>query len=148
MNAALHCREAQRFLRQPGRQSLPRPLLSGMAYQATLKGGQTIVLENQSDQTTIGISGGGQRQSSGVTTGVWTIAPTLFQTESGAVVEIHTGDGSVYFQIKDGQLHSLNEAPSLEEARHIELNEVAEGTDQSEMKPMTPMQPIKPLKPM
>ncbi|OLV16175.1 hypothetical protein BOO71_0012646 [Deinococcus marmoris] len=113
-----------------------------------MKGGQTIVLENQGDQTTIGISGDGQRQSSGVTTGVWTIAPTLFQTESGAVVEIHTGDGSVYFQIENGQLHSLNEIPSLEEARYIELDEVADGMGQSEIKPMTPMQPMKPLKPM
>ncbi|CAM4354314.1 hypothetical protein, partial [Deinococcus marmoris] len=116
-----------------------------MAYQAKLKTGQTIVLENQGDQTTIGISSGGQRQSSGVTTGVWTISPTLFQTESGAVVEIHTGDGSVYFQIENRQLHSLNETPSLEEARHIELDEVADGTGQSEIKPMTPMQPLKPM---
>ncbi|MFK7600876.1 hypothetical protein ACI3L1_01555 [Deinococcus sp. SM5_A1] len=64
------------------------------------------------------------------------------------MVEIHTGDGSVYFQIENGQLHSLNEAPSLEEAEYLELEEVADGTGQSEMKPMTPMQPIKPLKPM
>ncbi|GGL87282.1 hypothetical protein GCM10010840_26520 [Deinococcus aerolatus] len=119
-----------------------------MAYQAKLKGGQTITLENQGDQTIIRVSSDGQRQSSSVTTGEWTMAPTLFQATSGAVVEIHTGAGSVYFQIGDGQLHSLHEAPDVEDAQHLGLETVAAGTGQSEMKPMAKMEPMKPMKPM
>ncbi|QFP75122.1 hypothetical protein [Deinococcus sp. AJ005] len=119
-----------------------------MAYQAKLKGGQTIMLENQGDQTIIRVGSDGQRQSSGVTTGEWTIAPTLFQTESGAVVEIHTGDGSVYFQIEDGQLHSLHEAPDVEDAQHLGLEIVTDDAVQSEMEPMAKMEPMKPMKPM
>ncbi|CAM3819025.1 hypothetical protein, partial [Deinococcus frigens] len=119
-----------------------------MAYQAKLKGGQTVVLENQGDQTVIRVSSGGQRQSSSATTGAWKESPTLFQTDDGAVVEVHTGDGSVYFQLGQGQLHSLDQAPPLEGARHLELEDVADGTGQSEMKPMTPMKPLKPMQPM
>ncbi len=116
-----------------------------MAYQAKVKGGQTVVLENQGGQTVIRVSSDGQRQSSSVTTGEWKAPPTLFQTGDGAVVEIHTGDGSVYFQIGNGQLYPLDQVPILEEAEYLELEEVADGTGQSEMKPMTPMQPMKPM---
>ena len=119
-----------------------------MAYQANLKGEQTITLENQGDQTIICVSSDGQRQGSSVKTGGWTIAPTLFESSSGAVVEIHTGEGSIYFQVEDGQLHSLHEAPDVRDAQHLNLEIVAAGTEQSEMKPMAKMAPLKPMKPM
>ncbi|CAM3244741.1 hypothetical protein DESA109040_04790 [Deinococcus saxicola] len=116
-----------------------------MAYQAKVENGQTVVLENQGRQTVIRVSSHGQRQSSSATTGEWKAPPTLFQTGDGAVVEIHTGDGPVYFQIRNGQLHPLDRAPMLEEAQYLELEEVADGTGQSEIKPMKPMKPLKPM---
>lgn len=119
-----------------------------MAYQAKLRGGQTLVLENDGEGTAIRLSRGGQSQGSSVTTGEWKAPPTLFQTTDGAVVEIHTGDGSVYFQIGDGRLHSLSDAPDVEDAESLELEAVADGTGEKGMKPMAGIEPMKPMKPM
>lgn len=87
-----------------------------MAYQGKLQSGQTIILENQGDQTVIRLSGGGQHQSSSVSTSTWKGQPKVYQTEDGAVVEIKTQDASVFYSIKGGQLQSLNKKPNVDDA--------------------------------
>ena len=110
-----------------------------MAYQGKLQDGQTIILENQDDQTIIRVSSSGQSQSSSVSTGRWQSKPTLFQTDDGAVAEIKTGDGSVCYAVKGGQLQSLDKKPELDDTKAVDLKEVDDGTGKSEMKPMEPM---------
>ena len=116
-----------------------------MAYQGKLQDGQTIILENQDDQTIIRVSSSGQSQSSSVSTGRWQSKPTLFQTEGGAMVEINTESGSSYYAVKGGQLQSLSKKPDLSDAKPIDLKEVDDGTGQSGMKPMKEMEPMKPM---
>ncbi len=116
-----------------------------MAYQGKLSGGQIIVLENNGDQTTIRLNADGQHQSSSASTGKWKAQPTVFQVDGGAVIEIKTEDEAVFYQVRGGQLQSLDHQPDLANAQTIDLEEVDDGTGHSEMKPMEPMKPMKPM---
>lgn len=116
-----------------------------MAYQGKLSGGQTIVLENGGDQTTIRLNSAGQHQSSSASTGKWKGQPEVFQTDGSAFIEIKTEDASVFYGVKGGQLQSLSQKPDLANAQAVDLEEVQDGTGQSEMKPMEPMKPMKPM---
>ncbi|GAA3994374.1 hypothetical protein GCM10022631_00520 [Deinococcus rubellus] len=116
-----------------------------MAYQGKLSGSQVIVLENDGDQTTIRLSSEGQRQSSSASTGEWQGTPVLWQLDDSAVVEIKTGDDSVFYRVKGGQLQSLSQKPDLATAEAVDLEEVQDGTGKSEMKPLEPMKPMKPM---
>lgn len=116
-----------------------------MAYQGTLSGKQTLILENQGNQTTIRLSGGGQQQSSSLSTGAWSGQPSVYQTDDGAVMEIKMQDASVFYSIKDGQLQSLGSKPDLGNAKAVDLKKVADGSGKSDMEPMKPMKPMKPM---
>ncbi|WP_420596997.1 hypothetical protein [Deinococcus sp.] len=115
-----------------------------MAYQGNLKNGQTIVLENQDDQTIIRVHSSGQSQGSSLTTGQWSAVPLLWQLGERVVIEIRFGEGSSYCTLEGGRLESLNDRPQVEEehATPIDLKEVADGTGKSEMEPMEPMKPM------
>ena len=118
-----------------------------MAYQGKLKDGQTIILENQDDQTIIRVNSSGQSQSSSLTTGQWSAVPLLWQMGQSVVMEIKFGEGSSYCTLEGGRLESLNERPQVEEekATPIDLKEVDDGTGKSEMEPIKEMEPMKPM---
>ncbi|ULH16365.1 hypothetical protein MF271_07180 [Deinococcus sp. KNUC1210] len=118
-----------------------------MAYEADLGNGQTLYLEQQGEQTTIRVHGGGQSQGSGVQTGQWKGQPRLLKLGEGLVLELQ-GTSQVYYGLQDGQLHSLDSAPSLDGAEEVVLKDVPDGSDKGAMRPMEPMKDMEPMKPM
>ena len=59
-----------------------------MAYQTELDSGQTIFLEQQGEQTSVQVHGGGQSQGSGFQTGAWKNPPRLYRVGGGVLLEI------------------------------------------------------------
>ncbi|MEF2278901.1 hypothetical protein V3W47_11385 [Deinococcus sp. YIM 134068] len=112
-----------------------------MAYQGTLGDGATVTVENEGGQTQVQVHKGGQNQGSGLTTGAWKAAPTLWQISGRAVLEIE-GDGKTYIEISRQGVRSLEQAPDLSGAAKIELSEVEDGGGIGGMKPMEPMKPL------
>ena len=126
-----------------------------MAYRTELGSGQTIFLEQQGEQTSVQVHGDGQSQSSRFRTGAWQHPPRLYRVNGRLLLELRA-EPLVYYALEEGGLHSLNEAPTLEGAEQLGLNEVPDGSGDVELKPaelkpmekMEPMAPMKPLKPL
>ncbi|GGQ95542.1 hypothetical protein [Deinococcus ruber] len=118
-----------------------------MAYEADLGNGQTMYLEQQGEQTSIRVHGGGQSQGSGFHTGQWKAQPRLLKVGQELVLELQ-GASQMYYGLQNGQLHSLDSAPSLDGAEEVALKDVPDGSDKGAMKPMEPMKGMEPMKPM
>ena len=116
-----------------------------MAYQADIGSGQTLYIEQQGQQTTLRVSGDGQRQGVGVQTGAAKAPPRLLKLNGDLLLEL---GGPVYYAVGGGQLRSLESPPSLDGAEEVALNEVPDGSDEGVMKPMEPIKPLEPMKPL
>ncbi len=134
-----------------------------MAYQFNLGSGQQIVVQQQGEQTAIGLSSHGagqqQQQQSTVTTGQWQEPPMLFQTGGGFVLRLVGSQGTTVVQIEASGLQLLSSAavPNLADAAAVPGQEVADAAglqvgqarfDMEPMQPMKPMPPMEPMKPM
>lgn len=124
-----------------------------MAYTANLSANQQLYLENQGTQTLITLisssPGQQQSQSSGLTTGKWTKAPTLFRKELSFILQIDTDRGQYFVQINASGINTLSTAPSFNNAETVPLQEIANSATRSQSKiEFEPMQPMQPMKPM
>ncbi|WP_041619127.1 zinc ribbon domain-containing protein [Stanieria cyanosphaera] len=122
-----------------------------MAYTANLGVNQQLYLENQGTQTLISLNssnaGQQQRQSISLTTGNWTVPPTLFTTKFGFVLQLDTDKRQYFIQIQANGINTLNNAPSLNNAETVPLQEIADSAPQNsnkiEFEPMQPMNKMK-----
>ncbi|MEM6835565.1 MAG: zinc ribbon domain-containing protein [Cyanobacteria bacterium P01_C01_bin.120] len=130
-----------------------------MAYTCDLGSGQRLYLENIGEQTavTMAVSRTGQQQqsSSRFTSGSWTQAPEVFQTQQGIVIRLHTTQGTHHAQLQGSQLSVMSPSPSLGSAQQMSMQSgvAMPGTspamdNTSSMSPLAPMEPLPPLPPM
>lgn len=119
-----------------------------MALQGTLSEGRELFVENNGDQTQItlrsGDAGQMQSQGTGFTTGEWKMAPVLYKSSQGAVLQVEANQGRFYFLIAATSIRTLLDAPSLHDAEAIPLHEAVA----SQFKPMEPLKPLEPMRPM
>jgi hypothetical protein len=123
-----------------------------MAYRAVVDSGGEIVVENEGEQTHITLSSGGsgqkQSQSTGFTTGAWTKPPALFKAKGKSVLQIRTNRGEFYFQVNEGGIRALREAPTLNDPLPLKLSKTGEERAIKPLPPMKPMRPMAPMEPM
>lgn len=128
------------------------------AYTCDLDKGQQIYIENQGLQTMIKLVslGSGQQQSQGNSfeTGNWRVAPTVFRTSNGAVLQIEAEQEQHFIQVQGNGMIRLDAAPELNDADALPLRGVESSEETSrqssrpDMQPMEPMKPMQPMQPM
>lgn len=95
------------------------------AYTCDLDKGQQIYIENQGLQTMIKLVslGSGQQQSQGNSfeTGNWRVAPTVFRTSNGAVLQIEAEQEQHFIQVQGNGMIRLDAAPELNDADALPL---------------------------
>lgn len=115
-----------------------------MAYVCEIGGGQKVYLDCQGLQTvvtTVSSSQGQQQQSSSsFSTGSWTSPPEIFRNFDGFVVKITANQGEYFIHIQGGSTSVMSEAPSLNGASRMQVQQV-DGIPS--IQPMKPMQPMK-----
>jgi zinc-ribbon domain len=123
-----------------------------MTYAYDLDNGQRLIVENDDDNTIVGLSSGDegqqQSQSTGFTTGKWSKTPELFRSRGNLVLRVESKDGAQFIRIRGNQIQSMRSEPDLEEADRLKLKKSNESLAMEPMKPMEGMKPMEPMRPM
>jgi hypothetical protein len=119
-----------------------------MNYKGTLETGETILIQNDGQQTHIQLQDKGSSQGTSFQSGKWKQAPTLSSMDKEVVLEVEGESGSAFFAIRDGGVQLLQNSPDLDGATEVDLQETDEAPASVEMKPMAPMKPLEPIKPL
>lgn len=126
------------------------------AYTAQLASGQHVHIQNDGHTTTLTLTTAGlgqqQQSASNLSTGVWTLAPQLFQVSQGYVLMVANRTDKYCFQIQGGQVQGSSMpnkaiANELKTSRAVPM-EPAAGPAKGTMPPIEPMTPVQPMQPM
>jgi len=116
-----------------------------MGYGATLADGWQLYIDNEAGQTrlTSTQASGGQQQSQAIalSTGSWTVPPTLFRTPQGFILRLEGEAGQTFVQIQAGSLQALSATPPLTSADVMPLTQRT-GPVPGAMPPMAPLPPM------
>jgi hypothetical protein len=123
-----------------------------MNYICDLGNGRQLRLENDGNQTHLGLgssdSGQQQSQSVGFQTGEWSSEPAVFKQGNDLIIQLHLDQGERYFRARRGAVEAIDDAPDLAKAERLSLKESSADSGLKPMKPMEPMKPMKPMEPM
>ncbi|MDB6150274.1 MAG: hypothetical protein JWQ44_1722 [Chthoniobacter sp.] len=123
-----------------------------MRYVCDLENGQELHVENDGDQTSIGVGssseGQQQSQSNGFQTGKLSGEPLFFRLKKEFILQLSAKDGDRFFRVRGSQVQSLKSAPDLQDAEKLRFRKAAKGAGMKPMEPMKPMRPMKPMEPM
>ncbi|PSB01810.1 zinc ribbon domain-containing protein [Merismopedia glauca] len=121
-----------------------------MAYTANLPTGERVYLANPKEQTKINSSFSSpsqqQSQSYSLSTGKWTVPPTLFKTRNAAIVRIEAAGGQFFLELQRGSIRVLGELPDLMGAEILPLQPESEAEVEDNWQEMPPMRPMSPMR--
>ena len=123
-----------------------------MTYAYDLENGQRLIVQNDGDETLVGLSSGDegqqQNQSTGFNTGRWLKTPELFLTRGNLLLRLESKGGVEYISVSANQIQLMRSEPELENAESLKLKESDESVAMKPMEPMRPIEPMKPMRPM
>ena len=123
-----------------------------MSYTYKRQDGQTLLVDQDGDQTRLALShdGSSQQQSQGTAfdTGAWSDSPKLFKARQDLILRLETKGGARFIRVQGDDIQLLDNEPDLGQAEPLNLDESDQPAGMKPMKPMEPMKPMKPMEPM